>query len=156
MTRILITGMSGAGKTTLLNELARRGHETVDTDYDGWTQSDGRWNERRMNELLAGHPDVIVSGTVENQGDFYDRFDHVVLLSAPIHVLIDRVSRRANNPYGKTPAQQAEIANYVRSVEPLVRRGASYELDGQRSVADLADAIENLLTQDQAIFPETN
>jgi predicted ATPase len=35
--RVLVTGMSGAGKTTLLDELSRRGHETVDTDYDGWT-----------------------------------------------------------------------------------------------------------------------
>jgi len=39
-----------------------------------------------MNRLLARHPDVIVSGTVENQGTFYDRFGHVVLLSAPVHV----------------------------------------------------------------------
>jgi shikimate kinase len=144
MSRILITGMSGAGKTTLLDELARRGHETVDTDYDGWTEPDGRWNEHRMDRLLTQHPHVIVSGTVENQGSFYDRFEHVVLLSAPVDVLIDRVSRRTNNPYGKTPAQQDEIANYVRTVEPLLRRGATLELDGQQPIAQLADIVEGL------------
>ena len=94
MTRVLITGMSGAGKTTVLNELARRGHHTVDTDYDGWTQPDGLWNESRMDQLLADHPDLI-SGTVE----------------------------------------------------PLLRRGATLELDGEQPVDELADAIENMITR---------
>src|SRR5512139_717244 len=69
--------MSGAGKTTLLNELSDRGHETIDTDYDGWTSPDGDWDEPRMAALLAGRATVIVSGTVTNQGRFYDRFDHM-------------------------------------------------------------------------------
>jgi shikimate kinase len=82
---------------------------------------------------------------VENQGRFYDRFDHVVLLSAPLPVLIARVTSRTTNPYGKTPQQQAEIARYVRTVEPLLRRGATVELDGQRPISELADAIEDLV-----------
>jgi shikimate kinase len=137
--------MSGAGKTTVLDELHRRGHLTVDTDYDDWVLADGSWDERRMSELLARQPDVIVSGTVENQGRFYDRFEHVVLLSAPIDVLIGRVSRRTNNPYGGTAEEQAEIAKYVRTVEPLLRGGATVELDGRKPVTELADLIEDLL-----------
>ncbi|WP_327638088.1 AAA family ATPase [Kribbella sp. NBC_00482] len=144
MGRVLVTGMSGAGKTTLLEELARRGRRTVDTDYDGWTRPDGTWHEQRMSELLAQHPDVIVSGTVENQGKFYDRFDHVVLLTAPLDILIERVSRRTNNPYGQTPAQQAEIAHYAQTVEPLLRAGATLELDTQQPVTTLANTIEGL------------
>ena len=69
-----------------------------------------------QHELLASNPDVVVSGTVENQGRFYDRFEHVVLLSAPLHVLVERVSRRTNNPYGQTPEQRAEIARYLDTV----------------------------------------
>ncbi|MET9273848.1 AAA family ATPase [Kribbella sp. NPDC003557] len=145
MTRVLITGMSGTGKTTLLEELARRGHATVDTDYDGWTRADGLWDEQRMERLLARQADVVVSGTVENQGKFYDRFEQVVLLSAPIDVLIERVTRRTNNPYGRTPEQQAQIATYVRTVEPLLRRGATLELDGRQLITSLADSIEKLL-----------
>ncbi|HET6743218.1 MAG TPA: AAA family ATPase [Kribbella sp.] len=144
MSRILVTGMSGTGKTTLLEELARRGHHTVDTDYGGWTRSDGTWDESRMDELLT-RPDVIVSGTVENQGKFYDRFQHVVLLTAPLAELIGRVQRRTNNPYGKSSAEQAEIAHYVRTVEPLLRSGATLELDTRRRVAELADMIEGLV-----------
>jgi dephospho-CoA kinase len=135
--------MSGAGKSTVLDELRRRGFVTVDTDHDGWVLPDGTWDEPRMAGLLASHDVVIVSGTVENQGRFYDRFHHVVLLSAPLEVLLERVAHRAN-PYGRTPEQRAEIAGYVRTVEPLLRRGATVELDARRDVSALADAVAGL------------
>ena len=146
MSRVLVTGMSGAGKSTVLDELRRRGLHTVDTDYDGWELPDGTWDEPRMEQLLAGHRDVVVSGTVENQVCFYDRFEHIVLLSAPLDVLIQRVTDRTNNPYGTLPAEREEIAQYVQTVEPLLRRGATAELDGRHPVADLADAIERLVS----------
>lgn len=144
MARVLITGMSGTGKSTLLHVLAERGHLTVDTDYDGWTLDDGRWDATRMSKLLDREPDVVVAGTVDNQGDFYDRFEHVVLLSAPLDVLIQRVSSRTTNSYGQTADEQAEIAQYVQTVEPLLRRTATTELDGQASVSELAAAVEEL------------
>jgi adenylate kinase family enzyme len=136
--------MSGTGKSTLLEALAERDHLTVDTDYDGWTLADGRWDATRMSGLLDREPDVVVAGTVDNQGDFYDRFDHVVLLTAPLGILIERVSSRTTNPYGQTADEQAEIARYVQSVEPLLRRTATIELDGRASVDELADAVEEL------------
>jgi dephospho-CoA kinase len=139
--------MSGAGKSTLLQELEGRGHVVVDTDYGGWTTPEGVWDESRMDKLLARHPDLVVSGTVENQTRFYDRFDQIVLITAPLEVLMERLRARANNPYGKTAAEQDDVARYVQSVEPLLRRGASMTLDGQRPVADLADDIERLLTE---------
>jgi shikimate kinase len=147
MARVLLTGMSGAGKSTVLDELRRRGHFTVDTDYDGWELPNRTWDEVRMNRLLAQHGDVVVSGTVENQGRFYDRFEHVVLLSAPLSVLLQRASNRTNNPYGRTTEQQAEIATYLETVEPLLRHSASIVLDGLRPVAELADVIEGLMGQ---------
>lgn len=102
------------------------------------------WDEQRMDGLLASRDSVIVSGTVANQGRFYDRFEHVVLLSAPIEVLLERVSTRTNNPYGKTAQQQTEIRRYVDEVEPLLRRGATIELDGCRSVDELAGVVDAL------------
>ncbi|WP_433303793.1 AAA family ATPase [Actinoplanes sp. CA-030573] len=146
MARVLVTGMSGVGKSTLLGELARRGHPVVDTDYDGWTTPDGTWDEPRMAALLAGPAGVVVSGTVANQGRFYRRFDAVVLLSAPLGVLLDRVASRSNNPYGKTAEQRGEIERYLHEVEPLLRRGATVELDARRPVGELADTVEGLLT----------
>jgi shikimate kinase len=125
----------------LLAEMARRGYQTTDTDYDGWTLPDGTWDEPRMASLLADRTAVIVSGTVSNQGLLYDRFDHVVLLSAPLSVLVERVTKRPENPYGRTVEQREEIARYTAEVEPLLRRGATLELDGRRPVSELADAL---------------
>lgn len=86
MARVLVTGMSGAGKSTLLEVLRARGNVAIDTDYDGWELPAAVWDEARMNGLLATHSTVVVSGTAENQGRFYDRFEHVVYSYAPLAV----------------------------------------------------------------------
>ncbi len=150
MARVLLTGMSGAGKSTLLGAVASRGYRTVDTDNDGWELAEAKWDEPRMSALLAENPTIAVSGTVENQGRFYDRFEHVVYLCAPLDVLLDRVRVRTNNPYGKQPEQQADIVRYVAEVEPLIRRGATVELDGLLPIAVLADSVEQLLLSSSA------
>src|SRR4029079_2935001 len=84
--RILLTGMSGSGKSTALAELSRRGFDVVDTDEGGWTvwseDAGGYvWREDCIDQLLARESasTLYVSGTVSNQGEFYDRFDAVVL-----------------------------------------------------------------------------
>lgn len=145
MARVLLTGMSGAGKSTVLAAVAERGYPIVDTDYGGWQLAGARWDEPRMSSLLAEHPTIAVSGTAENQGRFYDRFDHVICLHVPLETLLDRVRARTTNPYGKTAAQQAEIARYVEEVEPTIRRTATLELDGLLPVSVLADRVEACL-----------
>jgi dephospho-CoA kinase len=145
MSRVLVTGMSGVGKSTLLAGLARRGQTVVDTDYDGWVLQDGTWDEPRMQDLLDHADSVVVSGTVENQVLFYGYFDHVVLLSAPLETLLDRVKQRTSNPYGNRAEEQREIAVYLDTVEPLLRRGATLELDGRAEPDALVAAVEMLL-----------
>jgi shikimate kinase len=145
MARVLLTGMSGAGKSTVLAAVARRGYPTVDTDYDGWELADAQWDEPRMSALLSEHPTIAVSGTAQNQGRFYDRFEHVVYLYVPLEMLLDRVRTRTTNPYGKTAEQQADITRYVAEVEPVIRRTATAELDGLLPVHVLADRVERFL-----------
>lgn len=145
MARVLLTGMSGAGKTTVLAAVARRGYATVDTDYDGWELPGAVWDEPRMSALLSEHATIAVSGTAQNQGGFYDRFEHVIYLHVPLEVLLERVRTRTNNPYGKSADQQDDIARYVAEVEPLLRRTATLELDGMLPVPDLTDRIEQCL-----------
>ena len=155
MARVLITGMSGAGKSTLLDGLARRGYLAIDTDYDGWMLGIGLWDEPRITALLKTTPTVIVSGTVHNQTKFYSLFDHIVLLSAPLDTLLSRVSARASNPYGKRPEEAAKIAQYLRTVEPLLRRGATIELDGRDDRESLVDAAAALLGSGPDEVPST-
>jgi hypothetical protein len=80
--------MSGTGKSTALVELGRRGFRVVDTDsptWSEWAQDEWLWREDRIADLLAAGDErpLFVSGCMSNQGKFYDRFDAVVLLSAP-------------------------------------------------------------------------
>jgi dephospho-CoA kinase len=144
--RILVTGMSGTGKSSALAELARRGFRTVDTDEPGWTVEDadgGRWwDEERIARLLAEDgPALYVSGTVSNQGRFYDRFDAVVLLSAPADVLLDRLAARTTNPYGKPAEERELILDHLREVEPLLRATCTHEIDANLPLTDVVERL---------------
>ena len=136
--------MSGTGKSTALHELGRRGFRVVDTDDPGWSEwvpatNEWLWREDRIAELLASEEDDVlyVSGCMSNQGKFYDRFDAVVLLSAPADLILERVARRTTNDYGKTPLERAMILDDLANVEPLLRRGCTHELDASRPLDEV-------------------
>jgi dephospho-CoA kinase len=144
--RILVTGMSGTGKSSALAELARRGFRTVDTDEPGWTVEDaegGRWwDEQRISQLLEEvGPILYVSGTVSNQGSLYDRFDAVVLLSAPADVLLERILARTTNDYGKSLEERDLILEHFRGVEPQLRATCTHEIDATLPLADVVAAL---------------
>ncbi|HKV69538.1 MAG TPA: AAA family ATPase, partial [Gaiellales bacterium] len=151
MTAVLITGMSATGKSTVLAELARRGHAVVDTDVGGWVvavaQADGStepmWDEARISALLDEHAggSVFVAGCVANQGHFYPRFVAVVLLSAPADTLLERLATRTTNAFGKVAAERKAVLADLRAVEPLLRAGATAEIDTRAPVAEVADRI---------------
>jgi shikimate kinase len=151
MRRILVTGMSGTGKSSALAELRRLDFRVVDTDEGGWTEwsdADGGyvWREDRMRQLLARDDgrSLYVSGTVSNQGRFYDRFDAVVLLSASFEVLLGRVRSRTTNAYGKTAEDRALILRHLHDVEPLLRRSCTHEIDAGQPLATVVEQLAEL------------
>ncbi|WP_433352536.1 AAA family ATPase [Microtetraspora malaysiensis] len=154
MPKILITGMSGTGKSTALQILGSRGHRVVDTDYGQWSHwvtladgtSDWVWREEAMADLLGGHKEgaLFVAGCKSNQGKFYPRFDHVVLLSAPAEVLLARVMARTNNPYGKRPEERDAILENLHAVEPLLRATATMEIDARAPIEHVVQQLEGL------------
>jgi adenylate kinase family enzyme len=140
--------MSGTGKSTALEELAQRGFRVVDTDdppWSEWSDADGGhvWREDLMADLLAGDdgPTLYVSGTVSNQGRFYDRFDAVVLLSAPADVLLERIASRTTNDYGKAPEERGLILQHMAEVEPLLRAGCTHEIDAARPLGAVVELL---------------
>jgi NAD(P)-dependent dehydrogenase (short-subunit alcohol dehydrogenase family) len=139
---VLITGMSGTGKSAALAELARRGHRVVDADGSVAPL----WNEDRIDALLNGHSDgsLFVVGTVANQGTFYPRFDAVVLLSAPLDVILERVAIRESNPFGNTEVEREKIAQDLAAFEPRLRAGATAEIDTRRPLAEVVDELESI------------
>ena len=162
MKRVLLTGMSGTGKSTLIHELAARGHKAIDTDSDEWSEwvtiagdgpagrtaeSDWVWREDRIQRLLSTEDAAVlfVSGCKSNQPKFYAQFDQIVLLSAPARVIVERLTTRTNNPYGKHPDELARVLWHLRTVEPLLRRGASLEVDTSAPVAEVIETILGLV-----------
>jgi len=152
--KVLVTGMSGTGKSSVLRVLADRGHRVVDTDTADWSEwavdGDGEpdwiWREDAIAELLAGHHGghLFVAGCRTNQGRFYDRFDQVVLLSAPAETLLARIDGRNDNPYGKSTGEQELVLRHLEQVEPLLRATATVELDATASLEELASRLEQL------------
>jgi broad-specificity NMP kinase len=152
---VLVTGMSGTGKSAALAELARRGHTVVDTDYGGYSEEvqcadpggwEQLWREDRIEALLDGHEDgvLFISGCVSNQGKFYPRFDAVVLLTAPADVIFERVARRKANAFGKRDAERERILDDLANVEPLLRVGATAEIDTRTPLDRVVDALERI------------
>ena len=141
-----MTGMSGTGKSTALVELSRRGFRVVDTDspaWSEWAQDEWLWREDRMADLLAAEDErpLFVSGCMSNQGKFYDRFDAVVLLSAPAEVILGRIDRRTTNDYGKTAAERALVLHHLATVEPRLRATCTHEVDASRPLEEVVDAL---------------
>jgi hypothetical protein len=148
MASVLVTGMSGTGKSAALDELGRRGFRVVDTDSPEWSEwvpatNEWVWREDRIAELLASEEDDVlyVSGCMSNQGKFYDRFAAVVLLSAPLDVILERVANRTTNDYGKGPGELELIRFHLETVEPLLRATCTHELDASKPLDDVVDAL---------------
>lgn len=149
--------MSGTGKSSALAELGRRGYRVVDTDEPGWReyredpesfgevhQGEWLWVEEKITDLLASDDgrSLFVQGCVRNQAKFYERFDAVVLLSAPVDVILDRIAGRTTNSYGKTPVERAMILDDLATIEPLLRESCTHELDASRPLAEIvADLV---------------
>jgi len=138
--------MSGTGKSTALAELSARGFRVIETDEPGWKElRDGEqvWREDRIAELLAAEGDgpLYVSGCVSNQGRFYDRFDAVVLLSAPAHVILSRIATRRTNDFGKAQGERALILADLESTEPRLRATCTHEIDAARPLDDVVEAL---------------
>lgn len=162
MKRILVTGMSGTGKSTVIGELAARGYKAVDADCDEFSEwveviggsgtyespveadRDWVWQEDRIQDLLSTEDTEVLflSGCAENMRKFLPQFDHVVLLSAPTEVIIERLRARTNNPYGKHPDEIARVLGLVERVEPLLRRAAGLEINTN---APLEEVVATLL-----------
>ncbi|MBF6327413.1 AAA family ATPase [Nocardia transvalensis] len=154
---ILVTGMSGTGKSTALDALARRGYAVVDTDVGDWiedvphpdgTDSEPQWRVDRIDALITEHErsgePLFLAGTVSNQVEFYPRFDEIVLFSAPLEVMLERITHRDTNPFGKNAEERARIAADTAEVEPLLRSVATVEIDTRKPLDEVVDQLAAL------------
>jgi len=163
MSRVLLTGLSGTGKSTLIEQLAACGFKAVDLGSDEWSEwaeinfagdptpgdspvepdRDWVWREDRVQALLSPpEPGILfVAGCAPNMSKFRDRFDSIVLLSAPAEVIAERLSTRSDNQYGKRPDELARVLAQRDVIEPLLRKLADREIDTGASVEDVVQSI---------------
>lgn len=171
MKRVLLTGMSGTGKSTVIRELALRGYKAIDADYGGWShwvdlrtgrpasppapgehawdEVDWVWHERRMHRLLTAEDAAVlfVAGTSVNQGKFHPHFEHIILLSAPADVILERLATRTNNPYGTTPRSRARVLEHLETVEPRLRKAATHEIDASAPLQAVVERVLRLVEE---------
>lgn len=156
--------MSGAGKSTVIGALAARGYKAIDADRDefsewvvvgGATNTPGTpvegnrdwvWRADRMQALLTTEDAnvLFVSGCAPNMRQFLPQFDHVILLSAPAAVIVERLATRTTNVYGKQPAEVSRVLDLIETVEPLLRRVADYEIDTNTPLAEVVSTVLQL------------
>jgi shikimate kinase len=153
--------MSGTGKSTVINRLAALGYKAVDLDCDAFSEwvveardtsipgspvepgRDWVWREDRVQELLSVEDEKVlfVSGCASNMGEFRSQFDQIILLSAPAEVIVERLSSRTNNPYGKRFDEVTRVLDLVKTVEPLLRRIARHEINTSARLEDVVAAV---------------
>ena len=146
--RILLTGMSGVGKSTLLSCMQSDQVFCLDLDNSEWMQQNPLTGERMIRtdallHYLASRPEpvILLAGCESNQRELYPDLDAVVLMTAPLDVMKERVRNRSENPYGKSEEEWEQIVRNKEEVEPLIARNCTHILDTDCS---LAEAIEKM------------
>ena len=145
-----ITGISGTGKTTLANALHEKGFKTISIDETpglcSWVnRKDGskvhheavvdkefinahKWvcDKEHLRNLITDNEDVYVCGVSENQDEYLDLFDRVILLQCEPEVFLQRLLDRTNdNPFGKDKSAQEYLLSIYKGFEnDLLKKGA--------------------------------
>jgi dephospho-CoA kinase len=101
------------------------------------------WREDAIQALLATEDASVlfVAGCEEKQAQFHAQFDHILLLSAPPEVLVERLATRTSNSYGKTPGELGRVLRDIEMVEPLLRSVADHEIQTTMPLNDVVKAI---------------
>lgn len=152
MRRVLITGMSGAGKSSVIQALVSQGHEAYDLDAPDWsewvdadpsdtlTPAPGRdwvWREDRVRALLSkpGDETLFIGGCAENMKALFPWIDIIILLSAPVGTIMERLRERSCAGYGRTEGERRNVAGLIATIEPLLRQSADYEIDTRKPLS---------------------
>ena len=163
--KIYITGISGTGKTTLANALHTKGFKTISIDetpglctwvnrndgskvhYEGVVDKEfitgHKWVCFRedLRNLMSNDENVFVCGVAENQDEYLDLFDKVILLQCEPEIFLHRLLHRTGNPFGKDKsAQEYLVSTYKEFENNLIKKGA-VQINVNRSLDEVIEDI---------------
>lgn len=61
---------------------------------------------------------------MKNMGQLYPWIDTIILLSAPVATIMERLAARDPGGYGQTAQERQRVADLIAMIEPLLRRAA--------------------------------
>lgn len=153
MAAVLVTGISGTGKSTAVAELARRGHRVVDTDHGGYSEEVQCSGPGGWEAAVVGGSDRGVAQGMRPRGVFHLRLclqPRDVLSGLPRSCAVDGSCERdprtrrwsRDERVGKRDAERERILDDLAKVDPLLRAGASAEIDTGAPLDKVVDALE--------------
>ena len=157
---VWVTGVPGSGKSAVCAILKEQGLRAVDADLEGvncWVSRvtgervddrphplPTRWREDyawqvdidMVRALAAELSDGVgfVAGTVENEADAWDLFDHVVCLVVDEETLRYRLATRTTNAFGKEPVELEMAVAANRGARDRYRRYGATIIDATQPV----------------------
>ena len=88
---------------------------------------------------------LFVSGCAPNMSRFYPLLDIVILLSAPVSTLSERLATRKPGSYGHAADDRRKVAVLVETIEPRLRKSADHEIGTDRPLAATVEEILQLV-----------
>lgn len=173
MTLIWVTGSPGAGKSSVCAALKAAGKAAFDADWEGFNFWADRttgtvvddppdpvppgWLDRyawRINrsrvEAIADHAatnPVYLCGSVENERDVWDLFDFVICLVIDAQTLVQRLSHRSTNSFGRHPEELRAALAWNETAEATYLGFGATNIDATRPlnvvVMDVLTATSN-------------
>lgn len=151
MVKVLLTGMSGVGKSTILDYLKLDGHQTIDLDYDEWINYDDVMNDyvldtKRMITYMEqnNHRNVFLAVTTSNQKEIYSYLDYVIVLTAPVKIMKDRIQTR-DNSFGKSEAEWNKIKSDKELFEPLIIQSSDFTISTDKAISEVLSELYHLI-----------
>ncbi len=173
---VWVTGVPGSGKSTVCAILKAQNRVAVDADWEGFNcwvsratgeRADHRphplppgWRDQyawqidtqRVRDLAAevDHGVGFLAGTVENEADAWDMFEHVICLVVDEETLRYRLATRTTNTFGKDPFELRMALSSNRGAVMRYRRFGATILDATQPVdavvRDLLAAVGKRVT----------
>jgi broad-specificity NMP kinase len=155
----LITGLAGTGKSAVITELARQGHNAVDTSTEEWSEwrrvretgsseqgprDEWVWRESRIADLLAlaSGDHLFIAGCCSNMTALASKFDQIVLLTADRQRMLDRLAPRWDLRFAGDRFERYLVLRDLDVTLPKLRDFAHHEIDTtNQGIAEVARMI---------------